>query len=86
MFVLDVVSIVDVVLGHQFTRELFALSRKVPEEVFVKAAQRGMRYRIVDLSTVRRITWLCLSQRETFFPKRRSRTTFSSDLPTRKAA
>jgi len=54
---------------HRFTRELFALSRKVPQEVFVKAAQRALRYRIVDLSTVRRITWLCLSQEGDVLPQ-----------------
>jgi transposase len=54
---------------HRFTRELFALSRQVPQEVFVKAAQRALRYRIVDLSTVRRITWLCLSQEGDVLPQ-----------------
>jgi transposase len=54
---------------HRFTRELFALSRKVPREVFVKAARRALRYRIVDLATMRRITWLCLSQEGDVLPQ-----------------
>ena len=54
---------------HRFTRELFALSCKVPREVFVKTAQRALRYRIADLSTVRRITWLCLSQEGDMLPQ-----------------
>jgi transposase len=53
---------------HRFTRELFALSRKVPPEVFVKAAHRALRYRIVDLPIVQRITWLCLSQEGDVLP------------------
>jgi transposase len=71
----DVAAYLDFALGacgvqrHRFTRELFALSRKVPQEVFVKAAQRALRYRIVDLSTVRRITWLCLSQEGDVLPQ-----------------
>lgn len=70
----DVAAYLDFALGacgvqrHRFTRELFALSRQVPQEVFVKAAQRALRYRIVDLSTVRRITWLCLSQEGDVLP------------------
>jgi transposase len=54
---------------HRFTRELFAFSRKVTRNVFVKAAQRALRYRIVDLATVRRIAWLCISQEEDVLPQ-----------------
>ena len=54
---------------HRFTRELFALSRKVSSNVFVNTAQRALHYRIVDLATVRRITWLCISQSEDVLPE-----------------
>jgi hypothetical protein len=54
---------------HRFTRELFALSRKVTGGVLVKTAQRALRYRIVDLATVRRIAWLCISQAEDVLPE-----------------
>ena len=49
---------------HRFTRELFALSRQVPPIVFVQTVQRALRYRIVQLETLRRIAWLCISQGE----------------------
>jgi len=54
---------------HRFTRELFALSRKVTPSVFTKTAQRALRYRIVDLATLRRIAWLCMSQGEDVLPR-----------------
>ncbi len=54
---------------HRFTRELFALSRKVTCGVFVKTVQRALRYRIVDLATLRRILWLCISQQEDVLPE-----------------
>ena len=49
---------------HRFTRQLFALSRQVPETVFLQTVKRALRYRIVELETLRRIAWLCLSQGE----------------------
>ena len=54
---------------HRFTRELFALSRKLTHSVFVKTAQRALRYRIVDLATLRRIAWLCISQADDVLPE-----------------
>jgi transposase len=54
---------------HRFTRELFALSRKVTRGVFVKTVQRALRYRIVDLATLRRIAWLCISQQDDVLPQ-----------------
>ena len=54
---------------HRFTRELFALSRKLTSEVFRKTAHRAHRYRIVELATLRRIAWLCLSQEEDVLPE-----------------
>ena len=49
---------------HRFIRELFALSRKVTERVFVQTAQRALRYRILDMATIERIAWFCMSQGE----------------------
>jgi transposase len=54
---------------HRFTRELFALSRKVTSGVLIQCAQRALHYRIVDLATVRRIAWLCVSQAEDVLPE-----------------
>jgi hypothetical protein len=54
---------------HRFTRELFALSRKLTGEVFRKTARRAHRYRIVDLATLQRIAWLCLTQEEDALPE-----------------
>ena len=54
---------------HRFTRELFAFSRKLTCAVFVKTAQRALRYRILNLATVRRIAWLCMSQEEDVLPQ-----------------
>jgi len=49
---------------HRFLRELLALSRKVTEGVFVEALQRALRYRILDMATLHRIAWFCMSQGE----------------------
>ena len=54
---------------HRFTRELFALSRKLTRGVLIKTAQRALRYRIVDLATLRRIAWLCISQQDDVLPE-----------------
>jgi transposase len=54
---------------HRFTRELFSLSRQIPHSVFVETVQRALRYRIVQLETLRRIAWLCLSQGEYPLPE-----------------
>jgi hypothetical protein len=54
---------------HRFTRELFALSRKMTRRVFVNTVQRALRYRIVDLATLRRIAWLCLRQADEVLPE-----------------
>ncbi len=58
-----------VVQRHRFTRELWALSRKVTLEVFVKTVQRALRFRIVDLATVRRIAWLFISPHQGPLPE-----------------
>ena len=43
--------------------------RKVTPSVLLKTAQRALHYRIVDLATVRRIAWLCISQAEDVLPE-----------------
>ena len=48
---------------------MFAFSRKVTRDVFVKTAQRAMHYRIVDLATVGRIAWLSMSQEDDVLPE-----------------
>ena len=47
---------------HRFTRELFALSRRVTPAAFLQTVQRALKYRITDIRVVDRIAWLCLSQ------------------------
>jgi len=54
---------------HRFTRELFTLSRKLTDAVFRQTARRAHRYGIVELATLRRIAWLCLSQAEDVLPE-----------------
>jgi hypothetical protein len=54
---------------HRFTRELFALSGKVTRDVFVKTVERALRYRIVEMETLRRIARLCMSQDEYALPE-----------------
>jgi hypothetical protein len=46
---------------HRFLRELWALSRQVTAPVFTRALARAVRYRIVELRTLHRIAWFCLS-------------------------
>jgi hypothetical protein len=66
---LDFVRSVPGIQRHRFTRELFALSRKVTHSVFVRTLQRALRYRIADLATLRRIAWLCISQPDDVLPE-----------------
>ncbi len=66
---LDFVRSVPGTQRHRFTRELFALSRKVTRRVFVRTLQRALRYRITDLATLRRIAWLCIGQPDDVLPE-----------------
>jgi hypothetical protein len=54
---------------HQFVRDLFALSRKVTARVFVEALERAQRYGIVQLATLQKIAWFCLSQENQPLPE-----------------
>jgi transposase len=53
---------------HRYLRELFALSRKVTPAVFVAALTRARRYRVVEMETLHRIAWLCMSQEQPSLP------------------
>jgi transposase len=53
---------------HRFLRELFALSRQVTATVFVEALTRALRYRVVQMETLQRIAWLCMSQGQQSLP------------------
>jgi hypothetical protein len=54
---------------HRFTRELFAFTRQVTCDVFVRTVERALRYRIVHMETLRRIAWFCMSQDEHPLPQ-----------------
>jgi hypothetical protein len=53
---------------HRFLRGLFALSRQMSGAVFLRAIERALRYRIVDLDTLRRIAVLVLDSGEQPLP------------------
>jgi transposase len=54
---------------HRFLRELFALSRQVTPAVFAEALTRARRYRVVQMETLQRIAWLCMSQGQEPLPE-----------------
>ncbi len=70
----EIASYVDYVsktLGTQrcrFLRALFALSRQLPQSVFIQAVQRALHYRVVELGTVKSIAWFCMSQGDGHVP------------------
>ena len=70
---------------HRFLRELFTLSRKVAPAVFVEALARARRYRVVQMETLHRIAWLCMSQGQRPCPTRRRTRASASVRPTRRA-
>jgi hypothetical protein len=47
---------------HGFLRKLFALSRKMTSELFLKTIQRAFQYRITELDTLERVALLYLSE------------------------
>jgi len=47
---------------YRFLRALFTLSRQVTESVFTAALERALRYRVVELETVKNIAWFCMNQ------------------------
>jgi transposase len=53
---------------HRFIRELFALSRQMTPDLFIRTVERALRYRIADIETLRRIAHLYLAQGEPLLP------------------
>ena len=47
---------------HRFIRELFALTGRVPNSVFIQAMERALRYQIASLEIVERIALLYMAQ------------------------
>jgi len=64
----DVSAYVDYVLAapgiqrHRLLRQHVCLSQKIPQELFVQAVARALRYRVTGFETLQRIAWFCLSQ------------------------
>jgi hypothetical protein len=54
---------------HQFTRALFAFSRQVTCQLFVRAVSRALRYRIAEIETLRKIAWIYMTQEECPLPQ-----------------
>lgn len=46
---------------HRFVRELFGLSQKIPDTLFIKTIKRAMKYGITRIKTIERIALLQLS-------------------------
>jgi transposase len=53
---------------HRFVRQLFALSGQVSQAVFVQAMGRARHYGILQIDTLHRIAWFCMSQGEDRMP------------------
>jgi len=47
---------------HRFLRELFALSGRMPNSVFIQAVERALRYQIAGIETIERIALLHMTQ------------------------
>jgi transposase len=47
---------------HRFIRELFALSGRMPDSVFIQSIERALRYQITSIETVERIAVLHMTQ------------------------
>jgi transposase len=53
---------------HWFLRKLFALSRKMTPELFLKTIERAHKYQITDIDTLERIALLHMSEGMDLFP------------------
>ncbi len=53
---------------HRFLRGLFALSREISPEVFLRTIERALRYRIVAMDTLRRMALLLMDASEQPLP------------------
>jgi hypothetical protein len=47
---------------HRFIRELFALTGRMPNSVFIQSIERALRYQITSIETVERIALLYMTQ------------------------
>ena len=47
---------------HWFLRKLFALSRRMTQELFVISIERAHKYKIIDIATIERIAVLNITQ------------------------
>jgi transposase len=47
---------------HRFIRELFALTGRMPNSVFIQSIERALRYQIISIETVERIALLYMTQ------------------------
>lgn len=56
------------VVRHRFIRELFALSSQMTATLFIQTVERALRYRIIDVDTLRRIAQLYLNEGEVTLP------------------
>ena len=65
---LDYVLKVPGIQRHRFLHQLLAFSRQVTSAVLLEMAQRGLKYRISRLETLKRIAWYCMSQGESILP------------------
>ena len=53
---------------HHLLRQIFALSREISPEVFLRVIERALRYRIAAMPTLRRIALLLLDAPERALP------------------
>lgn len=53
---------------HRCIRELFALSKQMTAELFIKTVERALQYQIAGIDTLRRIAWLSMNQETKSLP------------------
>jgi hypothetical protein len=53
---------------YRFIRELFALSKRMTDALFIKTIQRAFKYRVVSVDAVKRIAFLYMNQETETFP------------------
>ena len=53
---------------HRFVRELFALMRQMKSALFIKTVERGLRYQITSVETLKRIAVLLMNEGDETLP------------------
>jgi transposase len=53
---------------HRFLRRLFALSKKMTEDLFIKSIERALTYKIKSIETIERIAFLLMNQPDEMLP------------------